>query len=229
VRLNDDPTDEAVVTVLLTSGSHGELGVGGVETAAVGDLTIPVDIPRPDDGEGTYYLHFYGDRGRIVNELDETNNHWTEGPIIVESPGYGFLGLQTPCSGTTCDKSGAVVLAWQFTDGQAPVDSASTLPRLSFYGGCPAPLGPDGYPSGPILASSAPDPMDTTTGASGWQYFPDVGMSRPQYTWQFNFEASGLARGLCYSMYVEVPDTGQVIGSTEEGLEPFGPFSITPR
>jgi hypothetical protein len=54
-------------------------------------------------------------------------------------------------------------------------------------------------------------------------------MSRPQYTWQFNFDATGLVRGTCYSMYVEVPDTGQVIGSTEEGLEPFGPFFVTPR
>ena len=40
-----------------------------------------------------------------MNELDETNNDWTEGPIIVEAPGYGFLGLQTPCTGTTCNKT----------------------------------------------------------------------------------------------------------------------------
>ena len=84
-----------------------------------------------------------------------------------------------------------------------------------------------GVPTGALLASSAPDPEDTTTGSSGWQYFPDPGMSRPQYTWQFNFDATGLARGSCYSMYVEVPDTGQVIGSLEP--RPFGPFSITPR
>jgi hypothetical protein len=229
VKLNDDPAARAV-TVLLSTGNDGELPFGGTETAAVGSLTIPANIPRTNgDGTGTYYLHFYDDRGRIVNELDETNNDWTEGPIIVEAPGYGFLGLQTPCSGTTCDKSGAVVLAWQFIDGVVPVDSVSTLPRLKFHDDCPAPLGPDGYPSGDIVASSAPDPTDTTTGSSGWQYFPNPGMSRPQYTWQFNFDATGLARGSCYSMYVEVPDTGQVIGSTEEGLEPFGPFFITPR
>jgi hypothetical protein len=30
-------------------------------------------------------------------------------------------------------------------------------------------------------------------------------------------------------MYVEVPDTGQVIGSTKPELKPFGPFLITPR
>jgi hypothetical protein len=230
VKENADPTDGAVVTVLLATGDHGELGVGGVETAVVGDLAIPATLPRTDpNGTGTYYLHFYDDRGRIVNELDETNNHWTEGPIIVESPGYGFLGLQTPCDGQTCDKTGAVVLAWQFTDGQAPVDSGETLPRLAFYDGCPAPTDADGIPTGALLASSAPDPTDTTTGSSGWQYFPDPGMTRPQYTWQFNFDATGLVRGVCYSMYVEIPDTGQVIGSTEEGLEPFGPFYITPR
>jgi hypothetical protein len=229
VKLNDDPA-AGTVTVLLATGSHGELAFGGTETATVGSLTIPANIPRTNsDGTGTYYLHFYDDRGRIVNELDETNNDWTEGPIIVESPGYGFLGLQTPCDGDTCDKTGAVVLAWQFTNGSVPVDSGSTLPRLAFYGGCPAPLGTDGYPSGTLLASSSPDPADTSTGASGWQYFPDPGAVRPQYTWQFNFDATGLERGSCYSMYVEVPDTGQVIGSTEPELQPFGPFSITPR
>jgi hypothetical protein len=229
VKLNDDP-EAGPITVRLTTGSHGELAVEVPETAAVGSLTIPVDIPRTNgDGTGTYYLHFYDDRGRIVNELDETNNHWTEGPIIVESPGYGFLGLQTPCEGQTCDKTGAVVLAWQFTDGQVPVDSGETLPRLAFYAGCPAPTDGNGDPTGALLASSAPDPADTTTGSSGWQYFPGTGMSRPQYTWQFNFDATGLTRGSCYSMYVEVPDTGQVIGSTEEGLEPFGPFYVTPR
>jgi len=229
VKLNDDPVN-GTVTVQLTAAPHAAtLPVGLTETAVVGSLTIPANIPRPNNGTGTYYLHFYDDRERIVNELDETNNHWTQGPIIVEAPGYGFLGLQTPCTGMTCDKSGAIPLAWQFTDGSAPVDSVSTLPRLKFYGSCPAPLGTNGYPSGPILASSAPNAADLTSGASGWQYFPNTGMVRPQYTWQFNFDATGLARGSCYSMYVEVPATGQVIGSTEPELGPFGPFSITPR
>jgi hypothetical protein len=230
VKVNQDPADGAVVTVVLGTAEHGELAVGGTEATVVGNLTIPADLPRTNsDGTGTYYLHFYDDRGRIVNELDETNNSWTEGPIVVEAPGYGFLGLQTPCDGTTCDKTGAVVLAWQFTDGQTPVDSGATLPRLAFYAGCPAPTDDYGVPTGALLASSSPDPTDTTPGSSGWQYFPGTGMSRPQYTWQFNFDATGLVRGSCYSMYVEVPDTGQVIGSTEEGLEPFGPFYITPR
>ncbi len=206
------------MTVLLASGSHGDLGVGGVETAVVGDLTIPADIPLTgDDGIGTYYLHFYDDRGRIVNELDETNNSWTQGPIIVEAPqaeGYGFLGLQEPCTGMTCDKGGAVVLIWQFTEDGVPVDTASTLPQLKFYAGCPAPLGSDGYPLGDVLASSSPDPADITTGSSGWNY------SQSQYKWHFNFDATGLTRGECYSMYVEVPETGQVIGST--GPAPLG-------
>ena len=225
MKLNDDPAAGGAVTVLLATGSDGELGVGGVETTVVGDLTIPVDIPRTNSDEtGTYYLHFYDDRGRIVNELDETNNSWTEGPIIVEAPqaeGYGFLGLQEPCTGMTCDKGGAVVLTWQFTEGGVPVDTGSTLPRLAFYAECPADLGPDGYPSGAVLASSSPNPTDISTGSSGWHY------SESQYRWHFNFDASGLTRGACYSMYVEVPETGQVIGSP--GPKPFGPFLITPR
>ena len=54
-------------------------------------------------------------------------------------------------------------------------------------------------------------------------------MSRPQYSWQFNFDSTGLPRGTCYTMYVEVPGTGQVIGSATPGLLPFGPFKITPQ
>jgi hypothetical protein len=229
-KLNDDPT-KGPVTVLLEAAPHpGPLPFGGTEEAVVGSLTIPASVPRTNsDGTGTYYLHFYDDRGRIVNELDETNNHWTEGPVIVEAPGYGFLGLQSPCTGTTCNKTGTLPLAWQLTNGSTPVDSVSTLPRIKFYGSCPTPLGPDGYPSGPILASSAPNAADLTSGASGWQYFASTGMIRPQYTWQFNFDATGLPRGTCYSMYVEVPATGQEIGSTKPELKPFGPFFVTPR
>ena len=137
VKLNDNPAN-GTVTKLLKTGSDAKLSVGDTEEALVGSLTLPADIPRTNpDGTGTYYLHFYDDRQRIVNELDETNNHWTEGPIVVEAPGYGFLGLQTPCTGTTCDKTGTMPLAWQFTNGSTPVDSVSTLPRLRFYGGCP--------------------------------------------------------------------------------------------
>jgi hypothetical protein len=232
VKLNDDPT-KGIVTVLLKTASHDTLPVGDAETAVVGSLTIPANIPRMNsNGTGTYYLHFYDDRGRIVNELDETNNDWTEGPITVEAPGYGFLGLQTPCAGTACDKTGTLPLAWQFTNGSAPADSASTLPRLKFYAGCPTQLGSNGYPSpGSYLKSSAPNAADITSGASGWQYFPNTGMSRPQYSWQFNFDSTGLPRGTCYSMYVEVPDTGQVIpvSTSQLQLRPFGPFFITPR
>jgi hypothetical protein len=230
VKLNSDPTKGAV-TVGLTSASHpGPVSVGGTELTAVGSLTIPATIPRTNsNGTGTYYLHFYDDRGRIVNELDETNNSWTEGPIIVDAPGYGFLGLQTPCTGMTCIKTGTLPLAWQFTTGSTPVDSVSTLPRLKFFAGCPAPVDTNGYPTGPILASSSPNAADLTSGASGWQYFANLGMSRPQYSWQFNFDSTGLPRGTCYSMYVEVPGTGQVLGSTTPGLKPFGPFLITPQ
>jgi hypothetical protein len=229
VKLNTDPT-KGPVTVQLTSGSHpGPVPVGDSETAAVGSITIPSSIPRPNNGTGTYYLHFYDDSGRVVNELDETNNDWTEGPIIVDAPGWGFLGLQTPCSGTTCTKTGTLPLAWQFTEASVPVDTVSTLPRLKFYAGCPAPVGSGGYPTGTILASSSPNAADLTSGSSGWQYFPNTGMSRPQYSWQFNFDSTGLPRGTCYSTYVEVPATGQVIGSTNPQLKPFGPFLVTPQ
>ena len=229
MKLNDDP-EAGAVTVLLATGSHDELGFGDIETAVVGDLTIPADIPRTDDdGTGTYYLHFYDDRGRIVNELDETNNSWTEGPIVVESSG---VRIPRPADALRRDdvrqeRRGRPRLAvhrWLGADRQrldAPAAERSstaarrpwvrtaTRPEPSWR----APLRPDGH--------------------HHWlqrlEVLSHAGMSRPQYTWQFNFDATGLTRGSCYSMYVEVPDIGQVIGSSEEGLEPFGPFSITPR
>ena len=229
IKENANPS-AGTVTIRLASGDHAALSAGFSEEAVVGSLTIPATIPRTNaDGTGMYYLHFYDDHRRIVNELDETNNDWREGPIVVEAPGYGFLGLQTPCTGTTCDKTGTMPLAWQFTSGTTPVDTVSALPRLKFYASCPAPVGSNGYPSGTLLASSAPNAADLTSGASGWQYFANVGMARPQYSWQFNFDATGLPRGTCYSMYVEVPATGQIIGSTKPELKPFGPFLITPR
>jgi hypothetical protein len=229
------------VTVLLKTGEHDKLACvatapenptcnGATELAAVGSVTIPASIPRTNaDGTGTYYLHFYDDRGRVVNELNEFNNDWSDGPITVDAPGYGFLGLQTPCTGMTCNKTGILPLAWQFTIGGVPVDSVSTLPRVRFYGSCPAPVDSNQYPTGAVLATSVPNAADLTSGASGWQYFPNAGMTRPQFTWQLNFDSTGLPRGVCYSMYIEVPATGQVIGSTVPGLRPIGPLFITPR
>jgi hypothetical protein len=206
---------------------------GQTETAAVGSVTFPTSIPLLNaNGTGTYYLHFYDDWKRSVNELDESNNDWTSSAITVLPPGYGFLGLQTPCSGTTCTKTGTLPIAWQFT--QAPgsnivIDSVSTLPRVKFYASCPAPVDANGYPTGPILATTVPNANDLTSGSSGWQYFPNTGMTRPQFTWQLNFDSTGLARGVCYSMWIEVPGTNQVIGSTDPKLKPFGPFRITPQ
>lgn len=224
VKVNGDPT-EGPVTVQLAAGSHAEVSVGEMETTPVGTLTIPLDIARPNDGQGTYWLHFYDDRGRLVNELDETNNDWTEGPITVVAPAYQSLGLQSPCSGFTCDKTGTLPLAWQFTRGSVPVDSVANLPRLKFWAGCSLPI----YPIGSPAAVSEPNPADLTSGQSGWQYFPYAGMVRPQYTWQFNFDATGLPRGTCYTMWIEIPSTSQVVPPTDPTLAPLGPFLITPR
>jgi hypothetical protein len=240
VKVNTNPS-QGPITVLLNTGELDKLACvptapdnptcnGATELAAVGNVTIPASIPRTNaDGTGTYFLHFYVDSGRVVNELDEFNNDWSDGPITVDAPGYGFLGLQTPCTGMTCNKTGTVPLAWQFTIGSVPVDSMSTLPRVRFYDSCPAPVGANGYPVGPVRATSEPNAADLTSGASGWQYFPNTGMTRPRFTWQLNFDSTGLPRGVCYSMYIEVPATGQVIGSTVPELRPFGPFFITAR
>jgi len=219
------------VTTRLATGSFPELAAGGTEIVTPQGVQIPGGIPRLNaDGTGTYYLYLYIDDQRVVSELDEDNNIVQGGPVIVRAPSFGFLGLQTPCTGMTCDKTGTMPLAWQFTNGSLPVDSASSLPRLKFWNGCPAsPVDALGYPTGLPAASSAPNAADITSGASGWQYFPNPGMSRPQYTWQFNFDATKLPRGVCYTMWLEIPSTGQVVGAIDPLFRPFGPFSITPR
>ena len=224
-------TSATVYSRLLASVSMPVLNEGSAETVAATVLTIPTDVPRPNaDGTGTYYLYAYVDSTRVVSELDEENNIIQGGPITVLAPGYGITGLQTPCSGMTCDKTGTMPLAWQFTRGSVAADSVANLPRLNFWGGCPN-LNRDseGYPTDAPLKMSEPDPSDLTSGKSGWQYFPNAGMTRPQYTWQFNFDATGLPRGTCYTMWIEIPSTQQVVPPTDPALKPFGPFSITPR
>jgi len=130
----------------------------------------------------------------------------------------------------TCDKTGTLPLAWQFTNGSVAVDSVMALPRLKFWAGCPYPdSDAQGYPNDAWLKMSEPNPADLSSGNSGWQYFPSAGMARPQYTWQFNFDATGLPRGTCYTMWIEIPSTSQVVKPTDPALKPFGPFSITPR
>jgi len=195
-------------------------------------VRVPTDIPLRYTAGTVFYAYLYIDDQRIVSELNEENNIVQGGPIVVRAPGLAFLGLQTPCSGMTCDKTGTLPLAWQFTAGSTPVDSASALPRAKFWTGCPyATRDAAGYPYpyDSWVASSSPDPADITSGKSGWQYFPYPGMSRPQYTWQVNFDATGLPRGVCYTMWIEVPSTGQTVPPADPALRPFGPFYITPR
>jgi hypothetical protein len=226
-----DNVNSKITTLLLSGQLPTTVLAGGTESVTPQSVQIPSNIPRLNaDGTGTYYAYLYIDDQRVVSELNEDNNIVQGGPITVRASGYGFLGLQTPCSGMTCTKTGTMPLAWQFTRGSVAVDSVSALPRLKFWSGCPYPnVDSSGYPNNPALASSAPNPTDLTSGSSGWQYFPNPGTGRPQYTWQFNFDATGLARGSCYTMWIEIPATSQVVGSPNPALRPFGPFSITPQ
>ena len=215
-----DTTSTAVYTRLLALVSMAPLEAGSSETVSPRTLTIPVDIPRPNDGTGSYYLYAYVDSTLVVSELNEDNNIMRGGPVSVLAPVYGFLGLQTPCSGMTCDKTGTLPLAWQFSRGSVAVDSALAQPQVTFFSGCPAP------PNAPVAAVSNPASA-VTSGNSGWQYFPSAGMIRPQYTWQLNFDSTGLPRGACYTAWIEVLSTGQVVGSADP--KPIGPLYITPR
>ncbi len=73
-------------TVLLDTVVAASLEPG--ETAIVGsvELTIPIDIPRPDNDVGTYYLYAYIDDERVVSEINEDDNIIQGGPITVIPP-----------------------------------------------------------------------------------------------------------------------------------------------
>jgi len=83
---NDDGTIDTSgpETRLLISETAGELAPED-PPATVGsrELTIPLDIPRPDNGVGTYYLWAYVDDQRVVSELNEDDNYIRSGAITV--------------------------------------------------------------------------------------------------------------------------------------------------
>jgi CARDB len=225
-----DTTSTTVYTRLLQTVSMPSLAAGSSETLGPQTLTIPSDIPRPNpDGTGTYYLYAYVDSTRVVSEFNENNNIMQGGPITVLPPAYGFIGLQSPCNvgQLSCNKSGsgAVPIAWQFSLGGLAVDSSANPPRLKFYTGCTTQV----TASTPALAVASPD--NVSTGNSGFQYFATSGLTRPQWTWQYNWNRTDPVTGAnllgCYQLYIEVPSLGQVIGSTVPGVQPIGPIFIT--
>ena len=140
-----------------------------------------------------------------------------------------MLGLYTPCSGLTCTKKtgSAFPLAFGLTfSGATAVDSQNTPPRFKVY----APLSSGACQTS--LAGSSPlfvaDPTDASSGSSGWQYSTVAG-TRPAFTWQYNFQGKNPLTGAilpvgCYSFALEVPVTGQTVGSL---LGPVTRLSIT--
>jgi len=225
-----DTTSTAVYTRLLQTVSMGPLAAGSSEILGPQTLTIPIDIPRPNpDQTGTYYLYAYVDSTRVVSEFNENNNIMQGGPITVLPPVYGFIGLQSPCNvgQLSCTKSGsgAVPIAWQFSQGGVAVDSSANPPRLKFYTGCTTQITASTTP----LAVASPD--NVSTGNSGFQYFATTGLTRPQWTWQYNWNRTDPVTGAnllgCYQLYIEVPSLGQVLGSTNPAVQPTGPILIT--
>ena len=141
------------VTTRLAVGSFPELAVNLSQAVNPQDVQIPPGIPRLNaDGTGTYYLYLYIDDQRVVSELNEDNNMVQGGPITVRAPYLSFLGLQTPCSGMTCDKTGTMPLAWQFTNGALPVDSASAPPAADVLERLHQHRLPDREPAGLVFA-----------------------------------------------------------------------------
>jgi hypothetical protein len=226
-----DTTSTTVYTRLLgTVSMSNVLAPGSSETLAPQTLIVPGNIPRTNpDQTGTYYLYAYDDSTRVVSEFDESNNILQGGPITVTAPGYGFIGLQTPCNvgQMTCTKNGAgaVPIAWQFSRWGVAVDSFVDKPRLRFYQGCTTTI----TEATPTLLVA--NPGDLSTGGSGFQYFATAGLGRPQFTWQYNWDRTDPVTHAsltgCYQLYIEVPSTGQMFRSATPGLGPIGPIRIT--
>jgi len=230
--IKENPNGPGVITRLMQFGDLAEVLASGSESIGSETFGIPVDIPLLNpDGTGTYYLYLYVDDRRRVNEINEDNNIVQGGPITVDPAGYRMLGLFTPCSGLTCKKKTgtALPLAFQLTfDGATAVDSESTPPSFRVYapvsaGACRTTFPADG--SGYLFLA---DPTDASSGNSLWQYFPVAG-TRPAFTWQYNFQGKNPTTGAnlptgCYAFALEVPATGQTVGSL---LGPVTRLSIT--
>ena len=198
-----------------SSGNPIPCGDSGASCAYVASqsVQIPSTIPRRNaNGTGTYYaLLSTSTTSAWCPSSTRTTTSSRAAPSPFGRRGYGFLGLQTPCSGLHVrqdghDAPGLAVHEWIAAGGHGHEPPAPEVLALD------VPTPTSTHPATRTtaqVASSAPNAADLTSGNSGWQYFPNPGMSRPQYSWQFNFDATGLPRGSCYTMWVEIPSTGR--------------------
>jgi len=191
------------ITKLLATGSLSGVPVGGTETVPPQSVQIPFDIPlRNADGTGTYYAYLYMDDQRVVSELNEDNNIVMGGPIKVRPAAYDLAGLFSPCGpGLTCVRNGtgAVPLAWQFTQGGVAVDTQALRPTLTFY------YSDANWQQGSQVGTAASPcasggTCDLSTGSSGFQYCNAAGTfslcsSRPLLTWQYNWQRTNPSTG----------------------------------
>jgi hypothetical protein len=191
------------VTTLLATGDLAEVLAAGTEIVAPQSVRIPSDIPRLNaDQTGTYYAYLYIDDQRVVSELDEGNNIVQGGPITVRAGAYGIAGLFTPCGpGLTCNRSGtgAVPLAWQFTQGGVAVDTLALRPTLIFYQSNTS--WQQGSQIGSAVSPCAAGTIcDLSTGNSGFQYCDATATfalcsTRPPFTWQYNWQRKDPSTG----------------------------------
>jgi hypothetical protein len=176
-------------------------------------LTIPAGIQRdPTTGIGNYYLYLFADNQNVVIESNEANNIGRSAQISVYGPAYGFLGLQTPCSGPTCtgNAGSSNPLAWQFTLAGVAIASANARPEIWIYrSSCTA------WTAGTLLSDGTPE----DPGSSSWQYEPS---GRPAFTWQFNWKDPKAKAG-CYLVYFGSRATGQTVPNGTA----FGPIRFT--
>jgi hypothetical protein len=213
--LSTSKTFDAASATLFGSPLAGPstFGPGAVFNIPPQTLTIPQTVTvDPSTGLGNYYLYLFVDSDRVVNEISETNNVTAMSLVVSKAPPYGFLGLQTPCSGLTCtgNAGSSNPVAWQFTVNGAPVDSPNSLPEIwIFRASCTT------WAIGSPLSDGKPgDP-----GSSSWQYpVPN----RPVDTWQYNWKDSNATAG-CYLVFIGSRATGQ----TYPAGSAFGPIRFT--
>jgi len=123
--------------------------------------------------------------------------------VTVTNPPYGFIGVLDlpPPAGKKFNAGSAVPLQWRYTLNGTVINSVGADPQIQI-------VGPTGTPVGTFTPE--------TPGNSNFQP-PTVANG---YTWQFNWQSTGLPPGT-YQVYVGSVATGQ----TFPGLA-FGPFTI---
>jgi hypothetical protein len=231
------PFGSTVVTCTATD-AHGNVATPVMFTVHVVDNTPPLlTLPNPinvvvaNDPSGTLVVNYVASAfdavdgavaisctpasgfafpmGTTTVNCSATDAHGNKAvgsftvTVTVTNPPYGFIGVLDlpPPAGKKFNAGSAVPLQWRYTLNGTVINSVGADPQIQI-------VGPTGTPVGTFTPE--------TPGNSNFQP-PTVANG---YTWQFNWQSTGLPPGT-YQVYVGSVATGQ----TFPGLA-FGPFTI---